>query len=471
MKILYKGQAAILIIFVIGMVGLLIGMSLSKTGFGESIMGRGVAASTYAFYVANSGIEDAFYKIQASEDEEFGNPGPENYTLEVGEGIAKITVRTDGDERVIESTGQYKNFIRKIRVVAYNTTITPDFARIIQAGTGGIEIGNTVNILGRDKFTGIQFPVSIYSNSFVRGTRNGNNSEPNCDSPNANTQIYGNVYAVTEIEKINPGTGPCIDFDAFAGSLKECRIYGKAYSADGIISNVTCPYNELCDPLLDPETCKAPEVIPLPNIGANLIKQYLQTHGEYFDGNCTIGGANDCSTVIDGRNILGNMIIDGDLDTVSNQTFYLKGPVWVTGDARFRSNQTINLDPEISDETSLIILTSGKIITESNVVFTSDGYSFLLLASEHPNNLPNMCNDTEDIAITISANVQSILFYAIKGCALVNPSAGNEFYGAIIAEGVKIENNVDLVYDPTLQDASFFLREGGGWQISSFTEL
>jgi hypothetical protein len=134
------------------------------------------------------------------------------------------------------------------------------------------------------------------------------------------------------------------------------------------------------------------------------------------------------------------------------------------------SNQTISLAPDISDS-SQIILATGKIQTSSNVTFTSTGNTFLLLASEYGNVKPNVCADPDDAAITISSNVKSILFYAINGCAYVaQPTAASEFYGAIIGEGIKFKNNSRLVYDPALQDATFFLRKKEGWQISSFTE-
>ena len=104
-----NGQAAILTIFVVGMAGLLIGMSLTKTGFGTSMMGRGSVNSTYAFYVANAGIEDALYKVQ---QEEYDNAAePYSYNLPVGEGEAQVRINGSETEKEILSIGSYKNYV------------------------------------------------------------------------------------------------------------------------------------------------------------------------------------------------------------------------------------------------------------------------------------------------------------------------------------------------------------------------
>lgn len=458
-----SGQAAILIIFVIGMVSLLIGMTLTKTGFSESFMGRRTFNSTYAFYVANSGIEDAFHKIQSSN---FGNPGPDQYTLTVGDGVASVTVSGTSNERVIESVGKYKNIVRIIRVSAYDTTLRPGFARVIHAGGGGVEFDNRTLVAGRDKSTGLRVPVDVYSNNFIRGVHNG--SDGNCSSPAATTRIDGNAYAAGNIEKLGSGTGPCIDGDAYSGGvLSECRILGTAITTSPV-SMINCPHTTTCNPDEDPHICEHPVIEPLPDIGVHLIKQFLESNGDSYSGNCVIGGASDCSTLIDGRRTIGNIIIDGNL--TSSSDFYVSGPIWVKGDVLINSNQIIRLDPSMSDS-SLIILASGKIRSSSNVTFTSESSSFLLFASEYENNKPDVCQEKDDAAIRISANVNSILFYAINGCALVeNPTASSEFYGAILGEGIKTNTNTRLIYDPDLQNAEFFLRRQGGWQISSFTQ-
>ena len=84
------GQAAILIVFVLGMISLLIGISLSKTGFLASIMSRTTAASSQAFYAANSGVEDAL--LRASVDKSLGVSSAYTYSIDIGDINAEITI-------------------------------------------------------------------------------------------------------------------------------------------------------------------------------------------------------------------------------------------------------------------------------------------------------------------------------------------------------------------------------------------
>jgi hypothetical protein len=455
-----------LIIFVIGMVSLLIGMSLTVTGFGESMMGRRTANSLQAFYVANAGVEDALYKIRSSN---YGNPGPDTFTLEVGEGTATVTVE-GGEERRILSVGKYGNIVRKIRVVAVDTAVRPGFTRAIHAGLGGIAFEHGVVVSGEYK-TGEPYPVTVYSNTHVKGKVNG--TPGSCTTSNNITRIAGHVYAAGSIEGIVPGdSGPCIEGDAFAGSLDRCRVLGTAYSTSLPIDDFDCPHNNLCDPVSDPETCREPIVDPLPDIGVESIKHFLEAYADVYTGNCRIGGVNDCSrTRPDGKKEIGNQIIQGDMLIAlsGNREIFISGPVWVTGNLTINQNHDINLSPEIG-ENSQIILASGNVLVNSNVKFVSIGSTFLLLASEYENNKPNVCQDSTP-AIDIRSNVRSILFYAINGCAKVTgPGAGEYFHGAILGEGVYINNNTKLMYDPALQDAEFFLRRRGGWQITSFTQ-
>ncbi len=473
---LHSGQAAILIIFVLGMVTLLIGMSLSQTGFRESMMARGTAGSTKAFYVANSGIEDAIYRMKNSDMHD------DSYELSVEEGKATVSVTQLPEESEdgvitlvseITSVGEYKNYVRKIRAVVKNEVFAPDFTRFIQAGRGGIEIDDNVEIRGYDYINGKDVMVNVYSNNFIRGKNNGIDGKESCDEPVATTQIAGNVTAFGVVEGLGNGSGPCIDGDVFAESLKECRVYGTAFSGSGEYG-ILCPYKELCNPA--DKVCQMPEKQPLPE-GIERIVDYIMDNGGEYDGDCIVGDpSTPCWTpAADGTPTLGNIVINGDLKTYSNSSMYLSGSVYVAGNVEFNSNQTIGLDPSVDQSTSLIFLANGTLTVEANVNFTSIDTTFLLMASQKHNGTDDpetVCDDDNDeIAITINPNVQSILFYAIHGCAWVRETAGKAFRGAIIAEGIKIDNNVEMIYDTRLQNARFYFNEGGAFTISSFAEI
>jgi len=480
-----SGQAAILIVFVIGMVSLLIGMSLSKTGFQESMMGRNIAGSTKAFYAANSGIEDVLitmgsissgdlpYKYNLIVDDD--NPG---YEVKANVEI-KSETETEIEEGVFEkkreiiSTGTYGNFIRKIKVTVKSTLIQPDFTRFIQAGNGGIQIGQNVKIssLVEDEF------INVSSKSFLLGR---NNSASGSECTNASSGIIGNVFAGDKISKLGTnGSGPCIAGNAYAKSLDYCRVLGAVFSEED--PSINCPYDRGCD-INDDPNCKLPDIdnLTLPDIGINHIEDHLEAIENIWNRDCVIdGGTNDCSTLNDdGSSTIGNMIIEGDLETNSNSILKLSGHIWVKGNVTFDSNQKIEIDPTYKNDSSLILLADGKINTSANTHFYSDIFEdinrYLLVASKYGSEdlVGGICEGASgDNAIFIEPNVQSILFYAMQGCAYIQATASEEFLGAILAEGVYIDNNVVMKYDSNLKNAKFYLGGEGGWKILSFTEV
>lgn len=487
-----KGQAAILMIFFIGMIGLLIGMTLTKTGFNESMMGRGTAGSTKAFYIANSGIEDALYKVQKAEEE--GVVNIDSYDLILDEdGKASVTISprvsnyNDEDkietiEREITSVGTFGNYVRKIHVSVHYDIYKPDFARIIQAADAGIEIDGNVTISGRYK-DGTPADVSIYSNDFVRGENNGVKSAETCET-GASSWVDGYVFAVGNIEKLGHGDGPCITKGAYAKNLLNCRVYGEYYYSENMDANCELgPDAKPCDPDNDPnDICHMPEERELPEINEDLIIE--QIGDNIYNHDCTIGDPDDegsigCYTLnADGSYTIGNIIIDGELDTVSSSNILISGPVYVTGSIEFASKNNIDIHPDMVDKSSLIMIAKERVLANSNTHFSSVGDTFLLLVSLYENEIKNEGTEDEYIcegdakvdAVTIDSNVQGILFYAAEGCAYLRPSAGEEYHGAILAQGVKIGNNVKLVYDPDLESAEFILSGEAGWEISSFTE-
>jgi hypothetical protein len=92
------------------------------------------------------------------------------------------------------------------------------------------------------------------------------------------------------------------------------------------------------------------------------------------------------------------------------------------------------------------------------------------MASSYENTTDEICQNEDDVAIKISNNVSSILFYSTNDCVIVDTGASGDFTGSIIGKGVRVMTNTKVYYDSDLEDAFFSLSEEGGWQIMSFTE-
>ena len=454
-KELQKGTAALLAIFILGLISLLIGVSQVTTSYLASIRGRSQTDTLNAVYAAESGIEEAMVKIQKSD---FGYPGPDAFNIVVGEGSAEVKVYGSENQRTVESTGYFDKYLRRIKVVMQNTQIKPGFGNAILAGQGGVVLRNQTLITSKDGSGG-----NVYSNTFIKGAKN-DFTLATGDCKNAASKIDGSAFAVDRIDKLAANdSGVCVFREAHAGSLDYCWVKGDVFSPL-IPSPLNCPFagvwtNE-----------PAPSEIALPDMGVGIIKNYLTSKGTVFNSDCIAdgtGGPYDCTF---GTSKLGNIIITGDFEKPSNVSLFISGPVWVKGDVIFNSLGTIKPSPEIT-KVSQIFVTDKTLKSDSNVIYGSNQDAFLLFISTFDPGVDreDVCNDTVTNAIEISSNSDSVLFYSMHGCIQIN--ANSLFQGAILGEGIRVDNNSTIEYDPALQTSIFGLTKDGGWQTLSYEEF
>lgn len=450
-----KGAAALLTIFILGLITLLIGVSLINTGYQASIRGRAQANTLKALYAAESGVEEAMSKIQKSD---FGNPGPESFNLALDSATAEVTVYGSENQRTIEAVGYWKNYLRQIKVNVQNTEIKPGFGNAILAGAGGVVLRNQTLVTSKDGSGG-----NVYSNTFIKGAKNDYTLSTG-ECKNAASKIDGSAFAVEAIDKLgNNDSGVCVMREAHAGSLNYCFVKSDVFSP-AIPSLLNCPFAGVWT--AEP----APEEVALPDMGVSIIKSYLTENGALFDGNCIADGSAGPQDCTNGSNELGNLIITGNLEKPSNLNLAITGPVWVKGNIVFNSLGSIRPATEIT-KVSQFILTDGTIKSDSNVVYGSNGEAFLLFISTFDPGVDehDVCNDGVVNAIEISSNSESVLFYSVNGCVQVK--ANSTFHGAILGQGIRVENNSEIEYDPALQTAIFGITKEGGWQTLSYEEI
>ncbi len=432
------GAASILIVFLLGMIGVMIGVSLVKTGYYESIMGRSINKSAKAYYAANSGIEDALVTIS----DPYNVPDGEYPTFVIDEATFKYTIKTiDENTKEIESIGTFEKYQRKIRVIAKSNW---GFDYAIFTGAGGFDIKNNFEIIG-----------DVYSNGTI-----------SMETGAVNANIKGNVWAVGDI--IGGTNGVHIFGDAHANNLVDCTIDGNPYSPNIIKPNCTVVNTWV------PEI--RPPVINLPIIDAGELKTNIETSGTKFGEsddpeNCILdgsGGLADCSY---GTAEIGNIIIYGDLEFNENTT--IAGPVYVTGNITFGKDLTINLDSDL-DKKSQIVVTEGTIYLDKlvnvNKDFPSDD-KFILFVSTYGPSLPpdEICNEPSITIKNNNSDVNLAIFYATQGCLEANVSA--EYDGAsLIGMRISITNNLTLTYNSKIKDVVFDGINSGNWRPNSFKE-
>lgn len=451
-----SGVAALLTVFVLGLISLLIGVSLLQTGYDSSLRGRNQAGSLDAFYAAQSGMEEAILQIGTHG---YGWPAEQSFTLNVDAGTADVRVWGDSeDQRYIESVGTYGNKIRKITAEIQNTTLKPGFANAIHAGAGGIELRNQTLVTSKDGSGG-----NIYSNNFIKGAKNDFTASSG-DCKNAASAVDGSVWAHTFIDKLGTNdSGVCVLREAHAENLNFC------YAKDGLFS----PNSPLAScPTLGTYTNEpAPDIIPLPNMGVDNLKYYLNAKGSIWSGDCVADGSGNSTDCTNGTFNLGNIIVTGTLTKPSNVDLRVTGPVWIKEDITFESLGSIKPATNITD-VSQIILSDGIITSESNMTYGKNVNAYLLLISTYDPGVDTdqVCNEESGVAsaITISSNSESVLFYSMHGCVKVN--ANSQFHGALLGEGIRVDNNSNVEYDPDLQTAIFGLTSDGGWKVVDFME-
>jgi hypothetical protein len=455
-----KGQAAILLVFILSMFSLLIGLTMVENGFTASILGRKPAAADKALYAAYAGIEDAAYQISALRPN-LGNGTTDSYEYDVSsDAHVKVTITGDDENRTITAVGTSGPYVKKAVSKQQYTSVLPGFNYAVHANKEfELEVNSTIKGKGTA-------PGNVYTNASIKGKNKGNST---CTGGSPSL-IKGNLWAVTIVDQLTPGDGVCVTGNAFANNFNNCNIVGKRNSPNSPAG--TCLGGAWVN-------TPAPTPIPLPDMHIDQLKTYMtQKAGSTVRetvGSCTAdlsGGVNDCTL---GDIHFGNVIVNGDLtiNIPTSKTLFINGPIWVKGKLTIRSNSKVSVDP--LSTISQIFLVDKTITSESNVTFGSYGNIFLLFISADdylnppaptptPAPTADLCTSP---AITISSNTNSVLFYATKGCALITQNSS--FYGAVVGEKISVSKNASIEYDPNLALAVFGWTDEGGWQTLSYS--
>jgi hypothetical protein len=467
-----RGFAAILIIFILGLISLLIAGGLIVTGYNESIMARSGSTGTRAFYIANSGVEEAIHRLNKDETYSGG-------LIPFDDGKAVITVVPvigDSKQRTIESigtAGQYGTtgpYVSRIHAVVKNTLVSSSFNYAIQAGNGGIELDQKTTVIGENDASGNPTNGDVWSDTTIKGKNNGCNPHgsgcPDKCTGESVSGIMGYATAVTAFSKLaETGTdsGVCVEKNASSSAFTNCYIKGIPSGPSS-----SAPNANLC-PISTPGSYKqvipGPSAIGLPQGLDTLVTDNL-SEVVPWSGSCVANLSGDSSDCTKGNDHIGNLVVDGDMtiDIPNGKTLYVSGPVWVKNTLTINSNGIISIDPE--GEYSQIFVVEKTITSASNVSFGSTGNLFLLFLSKLTTP-PNTCTD-KVYSINLSSNANSVLFYAPNGCVYVSPNSA--FHGAIAGQLVHVSNESTIAFNHALIKAVFATSAMNGWQIASFRQ-
>lgn len=151
--------------------------------------------SKKAYFLAESGVEDAIYRIRNNKT--IGG----SETLALDSNSATTTITTSGSEKQIESLGDVNNFERTVNVKLV-TSGGVSFNYGVQVGQGGIELEGSGTINGNVYANG---PITGDSSAIITGTAISANSpalvadQTNGSGTPANNVNFGNANGTQDI--------------------------------------------------------------------------------------------------------------------------------------------------------------------------------------------------------------------------------------------------------------------------------
>jgi hypothetical protein len=439
------GQAALIVVFGLGMMGVLSALAFSWFGPKTVIRQKALVDSSKAYYAAQSGIDELMIRLRSHHN--FGNVWDMVHELDNGS-VFYATISGDLETKIATATGKFGAFTRRLEVRVASSSAKTSFLFAVQSGNGGFELERGTRIEG----VGGK-PGNVYSNADILGER--------MTSGTSGSKILGNAWAVGKISGLNGDTtgGVYITGDAAANELIRCEVLGDVQAPAAPMSG--CSYGGGFT------VAEAPEVRPMETVDIVFWKQ--QAESSLWPGDCMISGKagpSDCSGV---EKQLGSVKIEGNLVVDSNTDFTLTGPVWVEGDLTINSNVDIYVDESLGIEGVVVVVdypadqfARGKIETASNVDFfeTPQGGPAVFVST----NTEDDCSAVP--AIRVASNTATVVFTAPNGCVFFQ---SNSFVRGVLAKKIHLSNNSVIEYDPRL--ATVILRTGlGGWAVTSFRE-
>jgi len=150
-----KGFAVFFITILILAVMFGVGVSLTILTLGEHNISRNIIESSQAYYIAEAGIEDNVYRIIKGKNYEVTN------SLTIRGGTANISITDEGSSKIIESSGEISQRIRKLKTILSTEATIITFHYGAQIDRGGLEIQANAIVYG-----------NVYSNGSIKGTGN-----------------------------------------------------------------------------------------------------------------------------------------------------------------------------------------------------------------------------------------------------------------------------------------------------------
>ncbi len=400
-----KGFAAIfivIIVFVIIFTLFSVFLFRQKLGFLNNLHN-----SFQAYYLAESGIEDALLRIK-------NNPSLSDfsYAFETEKGIVEVDISENiGGVLNIISKGEFLDTTQRIRVRYQIDSENISFHYGAQAGEGGISMGNNSIIEG-----------NVFSNGDII-------------AKTGSVDVTDSVIAKT-IDNINIGQ------DAMAYNCLNAEIIGNLFFVD----------QQSCQVEGNIEQIEGIEPKDFP-ISEEIIERWVKE--------AKAGEVIDRDYLVEGIESFGPAHIKGDLELSNNSTLRMEGTVLVSGDLLVRNNSVLELDQDYYQDLSGVIIVEGESQIRPGGILRGSGQqsSYLMLLS---------LNKSLEKAIQIDNTSDGGIFYAPYGTILLKQRI---IAREVTAYKIILEQNAEISYEIGLENLFFSSGAGGGWSVLSWEKI
>lgn len=408
-----RGQAMLVAVVFFLFISLAIISGLVSPSLREYQNARDLAMSSQSYYLSESGVEDAYFRLKNAK------PIGSSTLITLNGSTATTNITNSGyNEKTVTSLGDVLSRQRKSELklsagqgVAFNYGV--------QVGTGGFVMNNNAGVDGNVYSSG---NITGAPGVFITGT----------------AVISGNNGTINKIIIGENGIG-----DAWAKTVTNSTIAGGLYCQTGSGNNKSCNTGR----------GNAPEV-PMP-VTEEMITKWKSDAalGGTVSGNLTISSP----TSLGPKKITGNLIINKDLT--------LTGTVYVMGNITTANNVYVSLSPSYGT-TGGVLIVDENVDLSNNVVFEGSGspdtYVLLVTTSACPT---TGCASTN--AIEVANNVGAVILNAQNGTIHLS---NNITLNAVVAKTISMNNNSVINYLSGLADSTFSSGPSGGWNINGWKE-
>lgn len=407
-----KGFAALTTVLMVMVSSVIIMGGFAFMTLREVKVVRQASLSAQTVYAAESGVEDAIYRLVKGKNVTTGE------IVEVGLASARVSdVSTVGSLKTIALEGVSGNVYRTIEVSLNMEASEVGFPYGVQVGSAGLTLGNSSVI-----------DSNVYSNGNILG------------GGRIQSQITGSAVAagMSSIRNI------------------EIRQNAQAYSADECLVAGTLTYVTTKGSCLASSTAVTTTQMPTLDFPITA-EQTAEWKAEALAGGTQSGFtiANGNATTTGPKKITGNVTL-GD-----NVIWTIKGTVHVTGTLTLGNNVTIQLDGATYGSASGMIITDGTVNIGNYAAFNGtpgQSTSFVMLYTTY----------SGTHAIDVGNNLTGSIFYAPNGTIYFGN--GFDLYQAS-ANGINIANASTVVFNSGIQNVFFTSGKSAAWVIKSWKEI